>query len=254
MPAPELWPNGCQGAVTLTFDDGARSQLREAVPRLDDAGLAGTFYLNPGRGNWQSDAELWRDVGHTGHELGNHTTRHPCSCNYSFDTEFCLEKLNLQDMAETIDAAQVALDELHPEGRDRRSFCYPCYQSFVGSGVTRQSYVPVVATRFRAARAGGERPNNPDVTDLHCLMSYAAEGADVTDLIAYAEQAVETGAWAIFTFHGVGGDHLAVEAEAFSGLIRHLDQQRQRLWTAPLIDVADQIHAWRAARRGGHTD
>ncbi len=250
MAASDVWPNGCEGAVSLTFDDGARSQLHEAIPRLDNAGLAGTFYLNPGRGHWEEDAERWRHAGSTGHELGNHTTRHPCSCNYHFDEEFCLEKISLQDMAGTIDAAQAGLDELYPEGRDRRSFGYPCYQTFVGAGPGRKSYVPVVAERFRAARAGGERPNDPRVTDLHCLMSFAAEGAEARELIAYAELASNTGAWAIFTFHGVGGDHLAVTTDAFDGLIHHLAERRERLWTAPLIDVADRVNAWRSTKRG----
>jgi len=240
-----VWPQGCKGAVSLTFDDGTSSQLTEAVPRLDDAGLSGTFYLNPHRGHWDATAESWRAVGMAGHELGNHTMRHPCSCNYHFDADFCLEKISLQDMADTIDAAQTALDDIHPEGRDARSFCYPCYQTFVGAGATRHSYVPVVAARFRAARASGERPNDPRITDLHCLMSYAAEGAGADNLIAYAEHAAAEGGWAVFTFHGVGGDHLAVDAEAFDALTRHLARQRHRLWTATLIEVADHVRAGR---------
>lgn len=244
------WPEGCRAAVSLTFDDGAPSQLAEAIPRLDDAGLAGTFYLNPGRGHWHKDAQRWRQVGLDGHELGNHTTRHPCSCNYHFDAEFCLERIGLQDMAGIIDDAQAALDDLHPEGRQQRSFCYPCYQTFVGAGPSRQSYVPVVAERFRAARAGGERPNDPAVTDLHCLMSLAAEDLSANALIQYVETAVDSGSWAIFTFHGVGGDHLSVEADAFSALVQYLAEARDRVCTAPLIDVADQVGRW----RGGRTD
>jgi peptidoglycan/xylan/chitin deacetylase (PgdA/CDA1 family) len=246
-PADSPWPDGRAAAVSLTFDDGARSQLANAIPRMEDAGLRGTFYLNPGRGHWDDDAPRWREVGLAGHELGNHTTRHPCSCNYRFHEEFCLEKITLDDMAATIDAAQEALDELHPEGRDGRSFCYPCYQTFVGAGAGRRSYVPVVAERFRAGRGGGERPNAPAVADLHCLMSFAAEESDAERLIAYAEAAVETGGWAVFTFHGVGGDHLAVTSEAFGALTKHLAAQAERLWTAPLIEVADRLRSWRDA-------
>lgn len=242
-----LWPDSAAAAVSLTFDDGARSQLDNAVPCLDKAGLRGTFYLNPHRGRWDQDADEWRGVADTGHELGNHTTRHPCSCNYGFDQQFCLEKLTLQDLAETIDEAQRSLDQLDPDGSEQRSFCYPCYQTFVGTGTERRSYVPVVAERFRAARAGGERPNNPLVTDLHCLMSFAAEESSAERLIGYAESAADSGAWAIFTFHGVGGDHLAVSNEAFSQLVDHLAAHRKWLWTAPLIEVADHVHEARKA-------
>ena len=250
MSPPDFWSDGIAAAVSLTFDDGAPSQLAEALPRLDAAGLPGTFYLNPGRGTWDSARDQWRAAALRGHELGNHTTRHPCSCNYRFDTEFCLEKISLQDMAQTIDEAEAGLDELHPEGRGRRTFCYPCYQTYVGAGRDRRSYVPLVADRFIAGRGGGERPNNPWVTDLACLMSFPAEDTDAEGLIAYAEGAAETGGWAIFTFHGVGGDHLSVTTDAFGALVDHLAAQRQRLWTATVHDVAAEVTRRRTA--GAH--
>ena len=245
----ELWPTPTTAAVSLTFDDGAPSQLERALPCLDAVGLRATFYLNPGRApHWGAQAPRWRAAALAGHELGNHTTRHPCSCNYHFDAEFCLEKLTLDDVTATIDEAEARLDELVPEQRGRRSFCYPCYQSYVGAGATRVSYVPEVARRFRAARASGERHNDPGSTDLHHLMSYPAEGASAQELITYAENATQDGGWAVFAFHGVGGDHLAVRADAFAALIQHPDEQRQRLWTAPVIDVAERVHAWRLGR------
>lgn len=241
-----FWPDGAAAAVSLSFDDGALSQLDHALPRLDDAGLAGTFYLNPGRSpQWPARRSRWRQAALGGHELGNHTTRHPCSCNYHFDAEFCLEKLTLADIGATIDECEAALDALVPEQRGQRSFCYPCYQTFVGAGAGRRSYVPEVARRFRAARGGGERHNDPRVTDLHCLMSYPAEDAGGEQLIAYAEGAARDGGWAVFTFHGIGGDHLTVDLSAFEALVGHLAGQRQRLWTAPVIAVADWVHAAR---------
>lgn len=247
----DFWPHGAAAAVSLTFDDGALSQLDNALPRLGDAGLCGTFYLNPGRSAaWQDRAPRWRQAALVGHELGNHTTRHPCSCNYHFDREYCLEKLTLAQIAETIDECEAALDTLVPEQRGNRSFCYPCYQSFVGAGSSRQSYVPEVARRFRAARGGGERHNDPRLTDLHCLMSYPAEGASGEQLVAYAENAAKDGGWAVFTFHGIGGDHLTVGLDAFAGLVAHLAAHRQRLWTQTVIAVADHVLTARGDR--GH--
>ncbi|MDT7892902.1 MAG: polysaccharide deacetylase family protein, partial [Armatimonadota bacterium] len=41
------FPKGCRAAVSLTFDDGLKSQLEVAVPLLNDRGLRATFYLNP---------------------------------------------------------------------------------------------------------------------------------------------------------------------------------------------------------------
>ncbi|HDM88590.1 MAG TPA: polysaccharide deacetylase, partial [Candidatus Bathyarchaeota archaeon] len=76
------WPKSYRCAISLTFDDGLTSQLRIAVPLLNEFGLRGTFYLNP-RGEWRRNLAPWREVFESGHEIGNHSLSHLCSCNYS---------------------------------------------------------------------------------------------------------------------------------------------------------------------------
>ena len=70
------WPEGRQGAVSLTFDDGRASQLEKVVPIMQEYGLLGTFYVNP-RGKtedeWRARLESWRAVQDAGHEVGNHS-------------------------------------------------------------------------------------------------------------------------------------------------------------------------------------
>ena len=39
-PAPFAWPNGCQAAISFTFDDGMNSQLETAIPRLEEVKVA----------------------------------------------------------------------------------------------------------------------------------------------------------------------------------------------------------------------
>ena len=135
-----------EGAVSLTFDDGIRTQLDNAVPCLNDHGFKGTFYVNPVRSpRWDTLLSRWQEVSRQGHELGNHTGSHPCSCNFGFNSDNCLEKLTLDDLAGTIDCATEAMNAAFPEQKGHRSFCYPCYQSYVGAGVNRTSYVPLVA-------------------------------------------------------------------------------------------------------------
>lgn len=76
------FPKGCRAAVSLTFDDGLKSQLEVAVPLLNDRGLRATFYLNP-RGttpesdDWRERWAAWKKVAEQGHELGNHSLTHP---------------------------------------------------------------------------------------------------------------------------------------------------------------------------------
>ena len=69
------WPGNCQGAVSLTFDDGAQTQLTTAIPILNKFGLQGSFYLNP-RDGYEEKLAPWKEVAAAGHEIGNHTWRH----------------------------------------------------------------------------------------------------------------------------------------------------------------------------------
>ena len=245
-----FWPEGIAGAVSLTFDDALITQLDNALPCLDDCGLLGTFYVNPGRrSDWEENIPRWQQACSTGHEIGNHTSRHPCSCNFHFDDQFCLERLTLEDIAATVDEAETALDHLFPEQRDRRSFCYPCYQSYVGRGLHRQSYVPLIAQRFRTARGWGERANDPLNIDLSYTWSFALDGHSGEQLIDYIENAAAQGQWAILCMHGIGGQHLSITTPAFRKATDFLASNRSRLWTGTVIDIADYIIDQRRARQ-----
>ena len=247
--ASEFWPTAIQGAISLTFDDNTLSQLNNALPCLDNCGLKGTFYVNPGRSTaWEENLARWQQASRNGHEIGNHTADHPCSCNFGFRKDgYCLEELALTDIEQTIDQCTVALDDHFPEQGGNRSFCYPCYQSYVGAGTHRQSYVPVVAKRFKAARGRGERPNDPRVIDLSYIWSFAVERHSGADMIAYAEGAITQGHWGVICMHGVGGDHLAVATNALRELCSYLDYNRDRIWTDTLINVANYIGERRAS-------
>ena len=133
------------------------------------------------------------------------------------------------------------------------AYCYPCYDTFVGQGATRRSYVPLVAGRFTAARGGSENStpyNSPVHTDLWCLRSVRCEFMGAKQLIAAAERGRELGMWTILTFHGVGEGHLPVTGKDFGALLDHLAGRSDELWVAPLIQVAQSIAAAREAVRG----
>ena len=147
----------------------------------------------------------------------------------------------MEDIAETIDDATKDLDVLFPEQNGNRTFCYPCYQSYVGEGEGRESYVPLVAKRFKAARGWGERPNFPEVVDLSYAWSWAVEGNSAEEMTAYIEGAAKQGQWAIICMHGVGGQHLAIDNAAFQELVHHLDRNRHRITTDTMINIADYI-------------
>ncbi len=242
-----FWPDNLSGAVSLSFDDGIVTQLDNAIPCLNDHGLKGTFYLNPRRGDrWETLLPRWKKASQQGHEIGNHTCSHPCSCNFGFSAENCLEKLTLEDIASTIDEATEAMNAEFPEQNGHRSFCYPCYQSYVGSGRKRQSYVPLVAERFICGRGGGERANNPLLIDLTYTWAWAVNGHSGQDMIDYIESATGQGQWAIICMHGVGGEHIAIETEALTQTCAYLDENRDRIRTDTVVNIADFIVARRS--------
>ncbi len=244
-----FWPQPYRAAVSLTFDDGLRSQLEVAVPILDRAGLRATFYLNPtgaqesaGLGDsWRERLAPWIPVQARGHEMGNHTILHPCSLNIEADwlvgknlRDWTLERLQT-DVLE----AQRRLSEVFP-GQRETSFAYPCYEDAVGHGKQRICYTPFIAEHFTAARhkgeLRGELANDPLACDRYHLTSWPVEYREAAFMIGLVEQSAWLGRWAVFTFHGIQEGHLPVGDEDFAELAAYL-ARRTDIWVAPLAEV-----------------
>ena len=252
------WPEDCQGAFSLTFDDGSQSQLDIAIPILEEYNLLGTFYINPRGDDWKERLAPWREVAAKGHEIGNHTINHICSRNFAWGPNVrSLETSTLDDIEADVVEAERRIKDLVPE-QPTRTFCYPCYQNYVGEGPTRQSYVPIIARYFPAARGMGEAANHPEFTDLHYLTSWTAAGwMSGSHLSGFADVAADQGRWGILVFHGfqegpappwTSGSYYhgsAMPAESFRALCKHLDANRERIWTAPVVEIAERIITWR---------
>lgn len=239
------WPGGEQAAVTLRFDDGFESHRTRIAPLLESYGLRGTFYLCPVGTDeqWRQRAEPWKAVIDAGHEIGNHTMRHPAPIALIGEpTSQCYELMSLEEyMADVLEAHRRLEEAFGP--RDW-TFCYPCYQTWVGIGRNRQSVVPFIAEHFVAACVGAEvsKPFNvPQHCDLHALMSLHAEGLNGRELIAMAKLARELNRWAIFTFHGIDEGHLPVKRQDFEELLAWLRDHNDTIWTAALVDVARHV-------------
>jgi peptidoglycan-N-acetylglucosamine deacetylase len=236
------WPEGIEAAVSLTFDDGMRSQREIGVPLLNRHSVRATFYVNP-RDDYMTTLDGWRTVVEAGHEVGNHTISHPCSKNFAFISESgrrALEELTIDDIAWEIDETNRRLHELFPT-QGMVSFAYPCYQPFIGRGATRQSYVPTVLERCVAGRGRGEQSNDPHHCDLGYVWSWACERMTMQTMIGIVEQTIAQGRWAVLTFHGIHEGHLSVAEGDLAGLCEHLQRKQACVWSAPLAEVAQWV-------------
>jgi predicted esterase len=75
----------------------------------------------------------------------------------------------------------------------------------------------------------------------------ALDGAKSPEaLVALVERAVTEGGWLVLLFHGVGGDHLAVDGDAHAALIEHLARRRDQVWTESFGGVAAHVRQQRA--------
>jgi len=238
-----------QGAVSLTFDDGTQNHLDKAIPALDEFGLKGSFYLNPGGEDWPARLAPWQAVAARGHEIGNHTLTHPCPNNI-LGQPGGFEDLSLAEIEADILEAQARLEQLVP-GQARWTFAYPCYRTTVGRGPGRQSYVPLVAERFLAGRVWGEYGfgNHPGVTDLACVWSQSVERMSGYEMIGLVEEITAQGRWAILVFHEIDGARLTVGSHDFRMLLNHLRRRAAAIWTAPVAAVALKIARFQAMER-----
>jgi len=217
--------------------------------------MKATFYVNPNyRLDWEKNIPEWSRAIDNGHELGNHTDRHTCSCRHEFSNNlsFCLERIEISDITRTIDAGRNAMRKNFAGALVDRSFAYPCYETFVGAGKRRMSYVPEVAKRYLAARAGGGQSNDPLRADLTQLGSYSVDARTFEQAQEYLEREVTKGRWVVLTFHGVDGDWLSVDLTFLERMLQSLHEHRRRIWVAPLFTIAQYVKRRRQTYLGSH--
>ncbi len=241
------WPRGARAAVSLAYDDALDSQLDHAVPALDRHGLKASFYLTLAGDSVARRLDAWRQVARMGHELGNHGLFHECS-RTGPGREWVPDHRNLDttSAARMRDQVLLANTFLHAiDGPSERSFTPPC-GDVIAAG---ERYVDALKPAFVAMRTAGAAVVG-DMSVLDPFNVGAQAYADVTgpQLIAVVEQAAARGTMALLTFHGVGGDYLAVSRDAHDELLAYLAAHRQIYWTDTFISIMKHVRAQQAAR------
>lgn len=225
------WPNGARAAVSLAYDDAVPSQLDNAIPALDRHGLKGSFYLTLSADTVHTRLDEWRAAARSGHELGNHTLFHQCSASGE-DRGWVAPAQNLDTMTVERMQAEVAVGNamLHAiDSSTEFTFTAPCGDREAADG----DYIPGVQDRFLGIKLGAGAVV-PDMRrlDRMAVPVFAPDGHSAAELIALVEDAGRRGTMVNFTFHGIGGDHLAVSTEAHDALLAFLAAHRDTYWTA----------------------
>lgn len=223
-----VWPAGKRAAISLTFDDARLSQIDVGLPIFEKMKVRATFYVSPN--NIKQRLKGWKKAVKNGHEIGNHTTTHPCTGNYALRWENAIEDMTLETMAGEIDGAdRIILDLL---GVQPKSFAYPCGQTFVGRGRDVKSYVPLVAERFLTGRGWlSEGSNDPEICDPAQLMAMESDGRIFDQIKPLIDKAAAEGRWLILAGHkiGDGGDQTTL-AQTVEEICRYANDPANRLW------------------------
>lgn len=249
-PADRSYPHGARNAVSLTFDDARASQVDVGLAILNKYQVRATFYLLPYHA--KDRLTQWQQALQQGHELGSHTNSHLCSGNFQWlrSMNAGLEQVDLDFIRHDLALADQFF-QTHFKMRPQH-FAYPCGQTFVGRGRQVQSYVPLIAARFKTGRLwNNETGNLPGYADVAQLQSFALDNHSFTELKQLLEQQREQNKWLILTGHEVGDRGVyTTRRDALEQLIRYLQDPANGYWLAPVGAVHQHLQSQQAVPAG----
>lgn len=239
------WPNGKKMAVSLTFDDARVSQVDRGIPLLDKYGVKATFYALPEA--LQERMGAWEKAIKAGHEIGNHTLRHPCTGNFTWSRHKALENYTLPEMGTELDSANKVIYKL--VGAEPVSFAYPCGQKFVGRGAMTKSYIPLISAKFETGRGWyDEGTNDPDFCDLSQLTGMELDGKSFGDIMKIIESAKVDGRWLILVGHETAEDGFQTsKLSTLEAICKYAANPANGIW----IDNVHNIASYIIKKRGG---
>jgi len=233
--------------VCLTYDDGLDIDLDNVIPALDSLGLKATFYVPVNSISLNKRTNEWRAIAKNGHELGNHSSFHPCfgkSMKRDWvSPDYDLDNYSMQRMVDEIKLANLFFKAL--DGKTKRTYAYPCGDLKIGN----ESIWDKIKDEFVAARGvNGEMPaiDSIKLSNVGSYMMVDQSGEAMIDLV---KQAMKNNTLIVFLFHGVGGGHnINVSLQEHSKLLHFLKQNEKEIWIAPFIDVSEYVKALHAKK------
>lgn len=244
-PSAFRWPTGQRCAVSLSFDDARPSQVERGVPILKRHGVRATFYVMIPQ--VAKRLEAWSAARDAGHELGNHTRRHPCTGNFGFARQEALEDYTLEQMETELLSVNDELEKLI--GVRPRSFAYPCGQTFVGRGQQLRSYIPVVARHFLVGRTFlDEFANDPSYCDLSHVGGTNSDGVPWPTLQTWIDQIAQCGGWLVLCSHEVDDvGRQAMAPDVLDAICRYCTDPARGIWIDTVANVGAYVQQQREA-------
>lgn len=233
------WPEGKQAALSLSFDDARPSQIENGLPLFARYGAAVTFYVVPS--NMEGRLDGWRQAVADGHEIGNHSLRHPCTGNFTWSREKALEDYSPETMRDELREANRRIEEL--VGVSPEVFAYPCGQTFVGRSTETASYVPLVAEQFESGRGWlDEVANDPTFVDLAQLTGIPMDEVDFAEILPILESAKEEGRWVVLAGHDIGDEgRQTTRVNMLEDLLEYVRNPAHGIWLAPVGAVTNYV-------------
>lgn len=187
-----------KAAFSLEFDDSMVSQIKNVLPLLAQYRFPATFYINPGRGDY--DKAVWEKlVPAAGHELADHTMHHR-------------DTVGAEQAASEIGECAKVIERVHG---------HPVLTVFGTPGGVKWEIPP----------ADFERILKENRLVFPGRMDFYQDGQG--DITRFPKLALERGVWRQLGMHGVGGQWLSTSVENLADLLRFLDTHRDELWVVP---------------------
>ena len=209
------WKHDRPAAFLLMFDDGEPTHLAHAIPGLEQRGLMGTFFLNPGA-KWY-DAAGWGAVADRGRMvLANHSMHH-CGAT------------NVAQAEAELGGCQEVLMRLQPGLKVPRliALSYPGGSPWTLSKEEKEAMLRKYNLLVRPAADG------------HVA---AMQLKTVEQMLARIDAALSSGGLDYLVFHGVGGDWHAVTLEDYHQVLDAVAARREQLW------ITDPVSAHKYAK------
>lgn len=175
-----------KGLVTLTLDDGAKSQYQNAWPIMQKYGFRGTFYITTGNldGYWYMTPTMVQNLYKAGNHIGAHTIDHKD-----------LVTLSNEEVERELREPQEYLEKLL--GTSIKDFATP-YGSFNDSVMTH------IKQYYRSHRGVNEGLNSKQPSNVYNLLVRNIYNTTSADQVkSWVTEAKNKNVWVILLYHEV---------------------------------------------------